>query len=87
MRYPPFDRDRTNPAKLDIMECVVRSDSDLIKPIEIGDVSSWHAHWKPLETEYKGNIRDINVSTEPDEMIISKRRGWFIKPDPSTQVF
>ena len=82
MRYPPFDRDRTNPAKLDIMECVVRSDSDLIKPIEIGDVSSWHAHWKPLGTEYKGNIRDINVSTEPGEEIVSKRRGWFIKPDP-----
>ena len=41
MRYPPFDRDRTNPTKLDIMECVVRSKSNLINSIEIGDVSSW----------------------------------------------
>ena len=78
MRSPPFDRDRTNPAKLDIMECVVGSVTGLIKPIAIGDVSSWHAHWKPLETESKGNIRDINVRSESDEEIVSKRRGWFI---------
>tara|TARA_B100000925_G_scaffold289331_1_gene271989 strand:+ start:1813 stop:2934 length:1122 start_codon:yes stop_codon:yes gene_type:complete len=82
MRYPPFDRDRTNPARLDIIECVVRSSPNLIKSIEIGDVSSWHAHWKPLEHEYDGDIRNIDVSTEPGEIIISKRRGWFIKPDP-----
>ena len=36
MRYPPFDRDRTNPAELDVMECVVRSDSHLAESIEIG---------------------------------------------------
>ena len=82
MRYPPFDRDRTNPAELDVMECVVRSDSHLAESIEIGEVSGWHAHWKPFDEEYKGEIRDIVVSSEPGEMIISKRRGWFIKPDP-----
>ena len=54
------------------MECVVRSKSNLINSIEIGDVSSWHAHWRPLEEEYNGTVRDIDVSTEPDEEIISK---------------
>ena len=80
MRYPPFDRDSANPELIKPVECLLKT--EIKNPIKIGTKSSWYAHWTPLEKDQIANAVDLPMSNTPDDLIISKRKGWFIKPDP-----
>ena len=82
MRYPPFDRDRANPENMERVICQIHGNPISKHPIKIGDLSSWHAHWIPsTENENQKQI-EMGVIGYPDDRVISKRHGWFIKPDP-----
>ncbi len=80
LRYPPFDRDSANPNMIKPVECFLNT--EMVNPIKIGSESSWYAHWTPSDGDTGKNTEEIQVSYNPDDLIISKRRGWFIKPDP-----
>ena len=80
MRYPPFDRDLTHPGLIKPVECILNSEIEF--PIMIGSESSWYAHWTPIDGDSASVTEEFPVSHTPDELIISKRKGWFIKPDP-----
>ena len=80
MRYPPFDRDSANPQLIKPVECFLKT--DIKNPIKIGSESSWYAHWTPLDTDTNAFAKELPVSNTPDNLLISKRKGWFIKPDP-----
>jgi len=80
MRYPPFDRDLVNPKLIKPVVCLVNT--EIKNPIKIGSESSWYAHWTPLSENLDTTTEEFVVSNIPDDLIISKRKGWFIKPDP-----
>jgi len=80
MRYPPFDRDLANPGLIKPVECFLKT--EIKNPIKIGSESSWYAHWTPLDEDPGTIAEEFAVSNIPDDLIISKRKGWFIKPDP-----
>ena len=80
MRYPPFDRDSANPELIKPVECLLKT--EIKNPIKIGSESSWYAHWTTLDKDQGVIAEELPVSNTPDDLIISKRRGWFIKPDP-----
>ena len=80
MRYPPFDRDLANPRLIKPVECLLKT--EIKNPIIIGSKSSWYAHWTPLDGDPGSIVEELPVSNIPDALIISKRKGWFIKPDP-----
>ena len=80
MRYPPFDRDLANPRLIKPVECLLKT--EIKNPIIIGSKSSWYAHWTPLDGDPGSIVEELPVSNIPDDLIISKRKGWFIKPDP-----
>ena len=80
MRYPPFDRDSANPELIKPVECLLKT--EIGNPINIGSRSSWYAHWTPLDEDQGAIAVELPVSNSPNDLIISKRKGWFIKPDP-----
>ena len=80
MRYPPFDRDLVNPKLIKPVECLLNT--EIKNPIIIGSKSSWYAHWTPFDGDPESIVEELPMSNIPDDLIISKRRGWFIKPDP-----
>tara|TARA_X000001036_G_scaffold418037_1_gene436537 strand:+ start:2898 stop:4040 length:1143 start_codon:yes stop_codon:yes gene_type:complete len=80
MRYPPFDRDSANPEMIQPVECLLKS--EIKNSIKIGSTSDWYAHWTPLEEDPSDIAVELPLTNAPSDLIISKRRGWFIKPDP-----